>query len=60
MVYVGPTLADDGATITGSVWILEAKDRAEAETVMSSDPYEQAGLFATKEIRAFMQVIPPR
>jgi uncharacterized protein YciI len=46
--------------MTGSVWVLEAKDRSEADAIMRGDPYEQVGLFARREIQAFMQVIPPR
>jgi len=59
VVYAGPTLSDDGKMI-GSVWILEAKDRADAEATMRGDPYEQVGLFQSKEIQGFMQVIPAR
>ena len=58
VVYAGPTLTDDGRTMIGSVWILEARDRADAEATMDGDPYELVGLFASREICAFMQVIP--
>lgn len=57
--YAGPTMAEDHRTMTGSVWVIEAKDRAEADALMRGDPYEQVGLFERREIHAFMQVIPP-
>lgn len=59
VVYAGPTLSEDNKIMIGSVWILEARDRADAEETMRGDPYEQVGLFARHEIHAFMQVIPP-
>ena len=57
--YAGPTTTDDGNIMTGSVWVLEAKDHDEADAIMRGDPYEQVDLFARREIHAFMQVIPP-
>lgn len=54
----GPTLDDGGETMTGSVFILEAADRAEAEALTAEDPYEKAGLFESKIIRPFMEVPP--
>jgi hypothetical protein len=58
VVYAGPTLADDGKTMIGSLWILEAVDRADAERTMDADPYQTVDLFRSREIHPFMQVIP--
>ncbi len=58
VVYAGPTMTDDGKAMTGSVWVLEAGDRDEADALMRGDPYEQVDLFQRREIHAFMQVIP--
>ena len=58
VVYAGPTLSDDGTAMTGSVWVLEAASHAEADAIMQGDPYEQAGLFQSRQIHRFMQVIP--
>jgi|LNFM01.1.fsa_nt_gb uncharacterized protein YciI len=44
----GPTLADDGAAMTGTVIIYEAPDRAAAEAFSNNDPYYKAGLFASR------------
>lgn len=46
----GPTLADDGTTMTGTVIILEAPDRAAAQAFTDGDPYFKAGLFASRTI----------
>lgn len=48
----GPLLGDDEKPI-GSVWIIEASDKTEAEALAAGDPYAKAGLFASVEIRAF-------
>ena len=34
----GPFLADDGTTMNGSLWIVEAKDRTEATRLAAADP----------------------
>lgn len=60
VVYAGPTLSDDGQTMIGSLWILEAADLGDAARTMDADPYQQVDLFQSREIRPFMQVIPAR
>jgi hypothetical protein len=49
----GPLLKDDGETMIGSLLIVEAKDRAEAERWIRNDPYNKAGLFTRVELNAF-------
>jgi uncharacterized protein YciI len=48
----GPLLGDDEKPI-GSLVLISAADKAEAETIAARDPYAKAGLFADVEIRAF-------
>ncbi|MDF1608225.1 YciI family protein [Hoeflea sp. YIM 152468] len=48
----GPLLGDDEKPI-GSLLIIAAADRQEAEAFAAGDPYAIAGLFASTEIRAF-------
>jgi hypothetical protein len=55
--YAGPMLAEDEATMIGSVIVIEADDRAAADAFASADPYRGAGLFERVTIRAFKQVI---
>jgi hypothetical protein len=49
----GPLVKDDGVTMIGTLCILEAKDRAEAERWLRNDPYSKAGLFEKVELKAF-------
>jgi uncharacterized protein YciI len=43
--------------MTGSLIILEADDRATAETFAAADPYAMAGLFESVDIRAWKWAI---
>ena len=48
----GPLLDDDGQ-MAGSLFIMEAADKAEIEAFSAADPYRLAGVFETIELRAF-------
>jgi uncharacterized protein len=50
MKAAGPFL-DDAGSPTGSLVIIEAESRAEAEAMAAKDPYAIAGLFASVEIK---------
>jgi uncharacterized protein len=52
MKSAGPFL-DDAASPTGSLVIIEAETRTEAEKMAAADPYAVAGLFASVEIKAW-------
>ena len=52
MKFAGPFLDDAGGP-TGSLVMIEAESRAAAEVIAAHDPYKQAGLFASVEIRAW-------
>lgn len=43
----GPFTSEDGETMTGSLLIVEAPDRAAADELIAKDPFVKAGLFAT-------------
>lgn len=45
MIARGPLKSDDGETITGSAILLNAADRASAETLMANDPFSRAGIY---------------
>lgn len=53
----GPFTSDDGTQMQGSLLIIEAADRAEAEKLFAADPYKTAGLFERVDIRAWKWVI---
>ena len=55
IVLGGPLLNPDGHAI-GSLLVVEAADRAEAEAFAASDPYFKAGLFESVAIRPFRTV----
>ncbi|MCY0148994.1 YciI-like protein [Hoeflea sp. G2-23] len=48
----GPLLGDDEKPI-GSLVLISAADKTEAESIAARDPYAKAGLFTDVEIRAF-------
>ncbi len=58
VLAAGPTLSDDGETMTGSVFLINFPDRAGADDFCANDPYQNAGLFKTTEIKPFRKVIP--
>ena len=54
LYFAGPAM-DDDENMIASVWIIDAKDRADAEVITAQDPYEQVGLFESKIIRRFVR-----
>lgn len=52
----GPFLDSDG-TMTGSLIVLDAADRATAEAWAANDPYAKAGLFEKVRIEEWKKVI---
>jgi uncharacterized protein YciI len=58
LLIAGPLLADDGATVLGSLLVIEAADRAAAEAFAAGDPYAKAGLFEKVTVIAFKKVLP--
>lgn len=54
----GPMLAEDGETMIGSLFVIEADSRQDVLRINAEDPYTLAGLFETVTVRAFRQVIP--
>ncbi|CAI8775735.1 YciI family protein [Pseudomonas sp. ODNR1LW] len=47
----GPTLDDAGAAMNGTLLVIEAGSLAEVEAFIEDDPYVQAGLFSSIQIR---------
>jgi uncharacterized protein YciI len=50
LAFAGPFLDAEGKP-DGSLVVVEAQDRAGAESLAAADPYAKAGLFASVEIR---------
>jgi uncharacterized protein len=55
VVQAGPLLGEDGKPV-GSLFILEASDRAAAEAFAAGDPYRHAGLFASVTLHPYRSV----
>ena len=51
LVFAGPFLRDDGATMNGSLIVIEAASLEAAEEIAAGDPFAKAGLFASVDIR---------
>lgn len=58
VMMAGPTLADDGQTMTGSLLVLDFATRAEVEAFCAADPYAKAGLFEKVVIQGYKKVLP--
>ena len=55
IVISGPLLADDGATMIGSLFLVEAASKAEVEAFNAADPFNQAGIWREIRIHPFLK-----
>jgi len=46
----GPLQSDDGSELIGSLWIISADSRAEAQAFMENEPFFRAGTFQSHSI----------
>ena len=53
----GPLLSEDGITMIGSLFIVEAASRAEVDSWTALDPYGRAGLFESVEVHPWKWII---
>ncbi len=53
IITAGPFVADDGETPIGSLFIVDAKDRAAVNAFTNSDPYHLNGVWDAVEIHAY-------
>jgi uncharacterized protein len=54
VIHAGPFVRD--GVMTGSLIVIEAASRAEAEGIAAADPFAQAGLFAETRIEEWDKV----
>ena len=54
LVFAGPFMMDDGATMNGSLIVIEAASLEAARSIAAGDPFAKAGLFASVEIRPWL------
>lgn len=55
MVMSGPLVKDDGETMTGSMFLVDAQSRADVERFHNNDPFKKAGVWAQTAITAFLR-----
>lgn len=55
IVMSGPLVADDGATMIGSLFLIEAPSRAEVEAFNRADPFAAAGIWEKVTITGFLR-----
>ena len=53
VVTAGTLVADDGETPVGSVFVIDAKDRAAVDAFTRSDPYHVNAVWETVQIHAY-------
>lgn len=57
VVRLGGPFLDEAGQPTGSMLLIEAEDLAAAQAFAAADPYAQAGLFASVEVKPWRMVI---
>jgi uncharacterized protein YciI len=60
IVVSGPLLADDGETMIGSLFIVDADDRSSVERFHCNDPFFLAGVWGHVEIHPFLKRVDNR
>ena len=57
MIARGPTLDDDGETITGSLHLVDLADESEAEAFVENDPFTMADAFEDTTVRRWTNAL---
>ncbi|MGY9004298.1 MAG: YciI family protein [Rhodospirillales bacterium] len=60
LVMSGPLVDDDGEAVVGSLYVVEAENRAEVEAFQKDDPLVAADLWETVEVRGFLKRVDNR
>jgi uncharacterized protein len=56
----GPLVSDDGETMIGSLFLIEADTKAEVETFNAGDPFRKAQVWASINIHRFHKRVDQR
>lgn len=56
----GPLMSDDGETMIGSCFLVEAADKAAVQAFNSADPFARAGIWASVNIHRFNKRVDNR
>ena len=60
IAFAGPLTRDDGTTMLGSLLAIDFDSRAAARAWLAAEPFTRAGLYASVEIHAFVNLWPQR
>ena len=60
IVISGPLVSDDGERIVGSLFLVDAENRASVEEFQGNDPLLEADLWQSVEVRAFNKRVDNR
>ena len=60
MVMSGPLLAQDQETMIGSFFLYEAADIGEVQRFNANDPFNEAGIWKSVDIRPFLKRVDNR
>ncbi len=55
IIMSGPLVSDDGETMIGSLFVVEAADRAAVERMNAADPFHAAGIWDQVSISGFIR-----
>jgi hypothetical protein len=58
IVVAGPLLSDDGATMIGSLIVVDFAEKAQLDAFLTDDPYAKAALFQSVAVRPWKKVLP--
>ena len=60
IAFAGPLTHDDGRTMIGSLLVIDFESRDAAHDWMADEPFTRAGLYASAEVHAFVNLWPQR
>ena len=60
IAFAGPLVADDGETMIGSLLAIDFPNRDAAAAWLQNEPFSKAGLYASAQIHAFLNLWPQR
>jgi uncharacterized protein len=60
IAFAGPLTDDDGVTMIGSLLAIDFASRDDAGAWLADEPFTRAGLYASTELHAFVNLWPQR
>jgi uncharacterized protein len=60
IAFAGPLTQDDGTTMIGSLLVIDFDSRDAAQAWLAEEPFTRAGLYASAEFHAFVNLWPQR